>query len=182
MYDEYTGRVLLSRSTEWGASVLRIRYIQTDQPGSRSSCESRSLIIVTAINQIDSFSSEKIKKIWRHYKPIYQRLLPNQTLDTTKILLSITTPTDDKNKQKLTQTLTIKILYNIWKNRNKFQFDKTYVPQNKIIENINAEMKYLITVFYKTFLERDKLEEFKTKFCINDALCAIENDDLILNF
>ena len=75
---------------------------------------------------------EKIKKIWRHYKPIYQRLLPNQTLDTTKILLSITTPTDDKNKQKLTQTLTIRILYNIWKNRNE-------ILNNGILQNLSRE-------------------------------------------
>ena len=95
-------------------------------------------------------------------------------------ILSISAISLPPKTKKLVLTLTTTILTDIWKTRNRLQFDGTTIPTTNTIINIKNELKTLIQIHYRQHVLNNTLDEFKTNFCINNALCKLTNESLIL--
>ena len=66
------------------------------------------------------------------------------------------------------------------KQGNQLQFDDTIIPRTNAIINIKNELKNIIQTRYKQHSINNTLDEFKTNFCINNALCTLTNNSLTL--
>ena len=64
----------------------------------------------------------------------------------------------------------------IWQSRNNHKCDKKLLPQQAIINKINAQLKIMIPAYYKKHKLNDTLDIFQNQFCINEALAKIENN------
>ena len=64
----------------------------------------------------------------------------------------------------------------IWQSRNNHKYDKKLLPQQTIINKINAQLKTIIQAHYKKHKLNDTLDIFQNQFCINEALAKIENN------
>ena len=64
----------------------------------------------------------------------------------------------------------------IWQSRNNHKYDKKLLPQQTIINKINAQLKTIIRAHYKKHKLNDTLDIFQNQFCINEALAKIENN------
>ena len=67
----------------------------------------------------------------------------------------------------------------IWQSRNNHDYDKKLLPQQTIINKINAKLKTIILAHYKKHKLNDPLDIFQKQFCINEALAKLENNLLI---
>ena len=67
----------------------------------------------------------------------------------------------------------------IWQSRNNHKYDKKLLPQQAIINKINAQLKIMIPAYYKKHKLNDTLDIFQNQFCINEALAKLENNLLI---
>ena len=76
--------------------------------------------------------------------------------------------------KKLVLTLTATIL------TNRLQFDDTIIPTTNTIVNIKNDLKNIIQSHYKQHNINNTLDEFKTKFCIKNILCTVNNNSLTL--
>ena len=88
------------------------------------------------------------------------------------VLTHSTTSLPSKTK-KLVLTFTITILTQIWKTRNRLQFDKIIVPTINTIINIKNNLKDIIQTHYKQHVISGTMHEFEKKICINNALCTL---------
>ena len=73
--------------------------------------------------------------------------------------------------KKLVLTLTATIL------TNRLQFDDTIIPTTNTIVNIKNDLEDIIQSHYN---QHNKLDAFKTNFCINNTLCILTNNSLTL--
>ena len=64
----------------------------------------------------------------------------------------------------------------IWQSRNNHKYDKKFLPQQTIINKINAQLKTIILKHYKKHKLNVTLDIFQNQFCINEALAKIENN------
>ena len=71
------------------------------------------------------------------------------------------------------------ITIEIWQSRNNHKYDKKLLPQQTIINKINAQLKNIILAHYKKCKLSDTLDIFQNQFCINEALAKLENNLLI---
>ena len=67
----------------------------------------------------------------------------------------------------------------IWQSRNNHNYDKKLLPQQTIINKINAKLKTIILAHYKKHKLNDPLDISENQFCIHEALVKLENDLLI---
>ena len=67
----------------------------------------------------------------------------------------------------------------IWQSRNNRKYDKKLLPQQTIINKVNAQLKIVILAHYKKHKLNDTLDIFQNQFCINEALAKLENNSLI---
>ena len=95
-------------------------------------------------------------------------------------ILTISATSLPPKTRKLVLTMTTTILTHIWKTRNRLQFDDTIIPTTKTIINIKNDLKNIIQAHYKQHNISNTLDEFKTKFCINNTLCTLTNESLTL--
>ena len=54
------------------------------------------------------------------------------------------------------------------------------IPTTNTIINIKNELKTIIQIHYRQHALNNLLDEFKTNFCINNALCKLTNESLTL--
>ena len=52
------------------------------------------------------------------------------------------------------------------------------LPQQTIINKINAQLNNILPVHYKKHKLQDTLDRFRELFCINEALAKIQNNTL----
>ena len=97
-------------------------------------------------------------------------------------ILKIPSLSQPPKAKKLTVTLTITILTQIWKTRNKLQFDDTIIPATNVIINIKNELKNIILTHYKHHTINNTLHEFQRNFCINNALCKLTQKSITMLF
>ena len=71
-------------------------------------------------------------------------------------------------------------MFEIWQSRNNNKYDKKLLPQQTVINEINAQLKTIILVHYKKHKLHDTLDIFRDQFCINEALAKVENNSLII--
>ena len=64
----------------------------------------------------------------------------------------------------------------IWQSRNNHKYDKKLLPQQTIINKINAQLKTIILRHYKKHKLNGTLDILQNQFCINEALAKIENN------
>ena len=119
------------------------------------------------------------RKIWTHFQKYYQNLIQKDYTPLQHIS-SISAISLPPNTKKLVLTLTTTILTHIWKTRNRLEFDDTTIPTTKTIINTKNELKTIIQIHFRQHVLNNTLHEFKTKFCINNALCKLTNDSLTL--
>ena len=67
----------------------------------------------------------------------------------------------------------------IWQSRNNRKYDKKLLPQQTIINKINAQLKIIILAHYKKHKLNDTLDILQNQFSINEALAKLENNSLI---
>ena len=67
----------------------------------------------------------------------------------------------------------------IWQSRINHKYNKKLLPQQTIINKINAQLKNIILAHYKKCKLSDTLDIFQNQFCINEALAKLENNLLI---
>ena len=118
------------------------------------------------------------KKIWKYFQKYDQTLTQKQNTPLQHILtisfLSL--------PAKLTPTVTTTILTHIWKTRNKLQFDDTIFPATNVIIHIKNVLKNIILTHYKHHPINNTLHEFQSNFCINNALCKLTQNSVIMLF
>ena len=68
----------------------------------------------------------------------------------------------------------------IWQSRNSHKYDKKLLPQQTIINKINAQLKTIILAHYKKRKLNYTLDIFQYQFCINETLAKIENNLLTI--
>ena len=64
----------------------------------------------------------------------------------------------------------------IWQSRINHKYNKKLLPQQTIINKINAQLKTIILAHYKKHKLNDTLDIFQNQFCINEVLAKIENN------
>ena len=119
-------------------------------------------------------------KIWQHYKPIYTTLQPNTPYIYENIVLTLDLATNQLPKPTSTLLLTITsfILTELWTVRNKFKFDRIIPNHQRSTKTINAHITYMLTTHFKHHKNLNTLSIFQDKFLINNALGAIERNEL----
>ena len=71
----------------------------------------------------------------------------NYTLQQHPLILNI--PNKNKNAAKLTITIIQVILFEIWQSRNNYKHEHKLLPQQTIVEKINAQLHNILQVHYK---------------------------------
>ena len=76
------------------------------------------------------------------------------------------------NSGGLVKIMTIEM----WQSRNNHKCDKKLVPQQTILNKMNAQLKTITLADYKKHKLNNTLDIFQNQFCINEALAKIENN------
>ena len=95
-------------------------------------------------------------------------------------ILTISATSLPPKTRKLVLTMTTAILTHTRKTRNRLQFDDTIIPITNTIINVKNDLKNIKQTRYKQHNINNTLDEFKTKFCINNTLCTPTNESLTL--
>ena len=119
------------------------------------------------------------KKRWTHFQKYYKNLIQKEYTPMQHIL-TISAISLPPKTRKLVPTLTKTIVTHIWKTRNRLQLDNTIIPTTNTIVNIKNDLKNIIKSYYKQHNINNTLDEFKTKFCIKNTLCILNNTSLTL--
>ena len=72
------------------------------------------------------------------------------------------------------------ILLEIWTSTNNHKYDKTLIPQDTIINKINAQIRNIIHTHCKYHKLNETLNIFQEPFCIKEAIAKLENKLLIM--
>ena len=119
------------------------------------------------------------KKNWNHFQKCYKSLT-KQEYTPLRHILTISALSLPPKTKKLVLTLTIAILSNIWKTRNRLEFDKTIILSTNTIINIKNDLKDIIQTHYKQHVINNTIDEFKTNFCISNTLRTLTRNSLTL--
>ena len=122
---------------------------------------------------------KKVKKIWTFFQKCYTKQNPTKYAPLQQ-KLKLSANNLPKNKQKLLLTLTITILSEIWKARNKLQFDNTNIPTNKIIKNKKQNIRNIMFTHYKYSKLNNTLEQFRRDFTIDEVYCRLIDEKIIM--
>ena len=129
------------------------------------------------------------KKIWKYFQKYDETLTQKQNTPLQHILtislqhiLTISFLSLPAKTKKLTLTVTTTILTHIWETRNKLQFDDTIFPATNVIIHIKNVLKNIILTQYKHHTINNTLHEFQSNFCINNALCKLIQNSIIMLF
>ena len=101
-------------------------------------------------------------------------------MTTTNCVLILNALTKDKKVKKLLLTVHITILNEIWKARNLLKHQKKSPTNDAVIKKINAKLREIVRINFQKHLRQETLETFKKNFCINDTLCSVIGNDLII--
>ena len=137
-----------------------------------------------AENTLHIFARCKIaQKIWGTYQKVYEKLLPGKRFiyEEAAITLNLVDTNITQNTRKLTLTLTNIIIHELWTSRNKFEKDNTLPNIERSVKTINTRMSNILKIQHKHFTTQNDLSTFKTLFTIQNAICTIENETLLLN-
>ena len=121
-------------------------------------------------NNLHHFTEcQRIDKIWAYYKTYLTKLTgqknsPQQHLYTTKLILTIVQI----------------IIYEIWASRNNHKYDKTLIPQDTIINKINAQIRNIIHTHYKYHKLNETLNILQELFSKKQAIVKLENNLLVM--
>lgn len=115
------------------------------------------------------------KNIWRMYKPIYTKLLPNRPyIYEHNVLTKNVQHKMCPKRRKLIITITEIILEEIWKTRNK-AWKEGIEPRKEISKNrINRNITYLLKTHYKENCNNNNIDKFKSNFSMVQALCSVD--------
>ena len=105
--------------------------------------------------------------------------LTGQSYTPQQHLFNINIPNTNKNKAKLTITIIQIILFEIWQSRNNLKYEHKFLPQQTIIDKINAHLNNILQIQYKKHKLQDTLDTFRDHFCINEAIAKIENNTIM---
>ena len=120
----------------------------------------------------------RIRNIWKHYQTILTKLT-GKNYTPQQHILTLNTLTTNKNTTKLIITIIQIIIYEIWQSRNNYKFENKLLPQQTIINKINAQLNSILLLHYKKHKVQDTLQIFHQQFCINDAIAKLQNKTLI---
>ena len=90
----------------------------------------------------------RINKIWGYYQTHLTKLT-GQKNSPQQHLLKLSANKQNKHTTKLILTIAQIIIYKIWTSRNNHKYDKTLIPQDTIINKINAQIRNIIHTHYK---------------------------------
>ena len=113
--------------------------------------------------------------IWKTYKNIYTKLIPNKPYIYEQTALTINIQSiEHKKTRKLVTTLTEIILKEIWTTRNKVDKENIEPSKDRSKNRINKELTDLITIHYTHNKRTNTFQNFTEKFAINEALCSLD--------
>lgn len=113
------------------------------------------------------------KNIWKAYEPIYTKLVPNKpNIYEHNILTKNVQHKMCPKKRKVILTMTEIILEEIWKTRNKMWKEGIEPSKTRSKNRINNNITDIITTHFKN----DGINDFKTKFTMDQALCTVDNE------
>ena len=120
------------------------------------------------------------QKIWKTYQQTYLQLTGQARFNYEQTVLTLhLVGTDINDKQrKLTLTLTTIILQEIWNSRTKFEKENLLPNIERSIKTINSKLGFIISTHFTHSMRHKDIEGFKTKFAINNALCAVSQEEL----
>ena len=119
-------------------------------------------------------------KIWKNFFHIITTLNNAVKMTTTICVLILNALAKDKKVKKLLLTIHITILNEIWKARNLLKHQKKSLTNDAVIKKINAKLREIVRINFQKHLRQETLETFKKNFCINDTLCSVIGNDLII--
>ena len=79
----------------------------------------------------------RIKKIWTYYQPLITKLT-GKNYNPQHHLFTLSINNLNKHTTKLILTIAQITLHEIWVSRNNYKYDNTLIPQDTIINKINA--------------------------------------------
>ena len=121
----------------------------------------------------------RIDKIWANYQPTLTKLT-NKHSKLEQHILTLSTANQNKITTKLLLTIVQITLYEIWRTRNNYKYDKTQISQDIIKTKINARIRNIIQTHYNYHKLHDTINNFEEQFCINHAVAKIENGILTI--
>ena len=118
----------------------------------------------------------RINKILAYYQTHLTKLTGQKNSPQQHLL----TLSANKHTTKLILTIVQRIIYEIWTSRNNHKYDKILIPQDTIINKINAQIRNIIHTHYKYYKLNETLNIFQQLFCIKEAIAKLENNLLIM--
>ena len=116
--------------------------------------------------------------IWKMYKNIYIKLIPNKPHIYEQAALTINLQSiEHKKTRKLVTTVTEIILKEIWTTRNKVDKENIQPSKDRSKNKINKEITDLITIHYTHSKRTNNYKEFIDKFAIKDAICSLDQQN-----
>ena len=79
-----------------------------------------------------------------------------------------------KNLSKLIRTLIEVINHEIWCARCKCNYEDIKPNLRRSLASIRTNMKFILKTHYKHHLNKQSLNIFQDKFCINNAICFLD--------
>ena len=122
---------------------------------------------------------QRIDRIWEYYQTHLTKLT-GQKNSSQQHLLTLSANKQNKHTTKLILTIVQIIIHEIWTSRNNHKYDKTLIPQDTIINKINAQIRNIIHTHYKYHKLNETLNIFQELFSIKEALAKLENNLLIM--
>ena len=100
-------------------------------------------------------------RVWEQIHPIIDRIYaPAQT---NHLVIGIP---GKNNKAKIVNTIVIATLYNIWKARYEYKYDKKLIPHTAVVRNAIKEVKKAIASHLNVFVRREAVREFETSIMV----------------
>ena len=121
--------------------------------------------------------------IWQTYQPIYEKLIPDSPFRYEKHVLGIPLiqQARDPLLVKLLNTLTQIIVSQLWYSRNCFEKENKPPNIERIIVSINATFQQILNSHFHSLLSQGRLDIFQAKFAISNAICKVENEEIIFS-
>ena len=121
--------------------------------------------------------------IWKTYQPVYAKLQPSKkyTYEERLLQIHLQDTSINANTKLLIQTITNYITLEIWMQRNAFKYENKIPNIERSLQTIFTNISYLLKANFKKHKQKNTLHEFQEKFAINNALCHISQNNLIIN-
>ena len=132
----------------------------------------RSMVFDTHTHSL--YHCPQAQRAWDQIHPIINRVhVPTQQ---KHLLIGIP---GKNNKTKIVNTIVIATLYNIWKARYEYKYNKILIPHTAVVRNAINEVKKAIDSHLNVFVRKDAVRAFETSvmvpelFTLNDHKTSI---------